>query len=88
MLSGVPRIFLKCIHFIEQSIKSYQKAVLAFFHYIFLLRKAPPQEWIFDELKIRRTTILIFRLRVQLCSEKGRLEYAYTAPYEMDSQWV
>lgn len=47
---GSPGVFLWRIHLTKDGVREYREVLKVFFHYIALLRSAPPQEWIFTEL--------------------------------------
>jgi insulysin len=47
---GSPGVFLWRMHLTKDGLREYREVVKVFFHYIALLRSAPPQEWFFNEL--------------------------------------
>ncbi|KXJ85139.1 peptidase M16 inactive domain-containing protein [Microdochium bolleyi] len=48
---GTPSVFDFQVDLTEEGLVHYKEIVKVFFEYVALLRKSPPQEWIFDEMK-------------------------------------
>jgi insulysin len=48
---NTPGMLVLRIHLTENGLEHYREIVKVFFHYACLLRKTPPQEWIFNEIK-------------------------------------
>jgi insulysin len=46
-----PGILSWRIHLTETGLREYREVAMVFYNYVSLLRKTPPQEWIFEEIK-------------------------------------
>ncbi|KAI9792346.1 MAG: Insulinase (Peptidase M16) [Piccolia ochrophora] len=74
-------LFTITVRLTEDGLTNYQEVVKVIFQYISLLREAPPQEWILDELKGMSEVNFRFQQKTSAIKFTQRMAWTMQTPY-------
>ncbi|KAJ2906233.1 ubiquitin carboxyl-terminal hydrolase-like protein [Zalerion maritima] len=83
---GTPGIFDCQIRLTEEGLKNYKEIVKVVFQYIAMLRETPPQEWIFEELKLIGDVDFKFKQKTRASGFTSKLSAVMQKP--IPREWL